>query len=232
MYNCNTIGLCRNRALLLWPMLCQYPSPSMEWESCIVTYRVYILPTDFRRSSSRGRMRRTPARFDEMSNMVGDRSSRGTDDLGTTPRRASSTTTSRSVAKSTRSSSAEAFTYGTSSIVAPSPIISAVATSDLVPSPCRSAVVSIRSRSASASTRLTSAASPRRSISSAPSARPAPRRVPSPVVEEADYITYEDAVSSDGEVPHCDDMQQQMTEMRRHMAAMHNLVHVMVSTTA
>ena len=56
--------------------------------------------------------------------------------------------------------------------------------------------------------------------------------MPSPVVEEADYIPYEDAVSSDGEVPRCDDMQQQMAEMRREMAAMHNLVHVMASTTA
>ena len=56
--------------------------------------------------------------------------------------------------------------------------------------------------------------------------------MPSPVVEEADYIPYEDAVSSDGEVPRCDDMQQQMAEMRREMEAMHNLVHVMASTTA
>ena len=209
----------------------EVPSPSMEWESCIINYRVYILPTDFRMSSSRGRKRRAPARFDEMSTMVGDRSSRGTDDLGTTRRRASLTTTSRSVAKSTRLSSAVAFTHGTSSIVAPPPIISAVATSHPMPSPCCPAVVSIRSRSVSASTRITSAATPRRSTSSAPSARRGPRRVPSPVVEVADYIPYEDAVSSDGEVPRCDDMQQQMAEMRREMAAMHNLVHVMASTT-
>ena len=101
-----------------------------------------------------------------------------------------------------------------------------------MPSPYRPAVVSIRSRSVSASTRMTSAAAPRRSTSSAPSARRVPRRVPSPVVEEADYIPYEDAVSSDGEVPRCDDMQQQMAEMRREMEAMHNLVHVMASTTA
>ena len=94
------------------------------------------------------------------------------------------------------------------------------------------AVVSIRSRSVSASTRITSAAAPRRSTSSAPSARRVPRRVPSPVVEEAEYIPYEDAVSSDGEVPRCDDRQQQMAEMRREMAAMHNSVHVMASTTA
>ena len=137
-----------------------------------------------------------------------------------------------SVAKSTRSSSAAAFTHGTSSIVAPPPIISAVATSHPMSSPYRPAVVSIRSRSVSASTRMTSAAAPRRSTSSAPSARRVPRRVPSPVVEEADYIPYEDAVSSDGEVPRCDDMQQQMAEMRREMEAMHNLVHVMASTTA
>ena len=123
---CVTLSLCRIRVLFLWPMLCQYPSPSMEWESCIINYRVYILPTNFRMSSSRGRKRRAPARFDEISTMVGDRSSHSTDDLGTTPRRAPSTTTSRSVAKSTRSSSAAAFTYGTSSIVAPPPIISAV----------------------------------------------------------------------------------------------------------
>ncbi len=102
-----------------------------------------------------------------------------------------------SVAKSTRSSSAAAFTHGTSSIVAPPPIISAVATSHPMPSPYRPAVVSIRSRSVSASTRMTSAAAPRRSTSSAPSARRVPRRVPLPVVEEADYIPYEDAVSSD-----------------------------------
>ena len=204
----------------------------MESESCIINYRVYILPTDFRMSSSRGRKRRAPAKFDEMSTMVGDRSSRSTDDLGTTPRRASSTMTSSSVANSTRSSSAAAFTHGTSSIVAPPQIISAVATSHPMPSRCRSAVVSIRSRSVSASTRMTSAAAPRRSTSSAPSARRVPRRVPLPVVEEADYIPYEDAVSSDGEVPRCDDMQQQMAEMLREMAAMHNLVHAIASTTA
>ena len=62
--------------------------------------------------------------------------------------------------------------------------------------------------------------------STAPSARSEPRRVPSPV-------------SSDGDVPHCDDVttanadiQQQMDEMVREMATMHNLVHVMASTTA
>ena len=56
--------------------------------------------------------------------------------------------------------------------------------------------------------------------------------MPSPIVEEADYIPYEDAVSSDGEVPRRDDMQHQMAEMRRGMAAMQNLVHFMASTTA
>ena len=59
-----------------------------------------------------------------------------------------------------------------------------------------------------------------------------PRRVPSPVVEEADYIPYEDAVSSDGEVPRRDDMQHQMAEMRREMAVMHNFVHFVASTSA
>ena len=119
------------------------------------------------------------------------------------------------VAKSTHLSLAAAFTRSTSSIVTPPPVISAVATSDPVSSPCRPAVISIRSRSAFASTRVTSAAVPRHSTSSAPAARRAPRSVPSPVVEEADYIPYEDAVSSDGEVPRCDDMHQQMADMRR-----------------
>ena len=234
---CVTLSLCRIRALLLWPTFCQNPSPSTEWESCIMNHRVYILQTDFRMLSSRGgkrraRKRRAPARFDEMSTMVGNRNSRGTDDLGTTPRRASSTTTSRSVAKSARSPSGTPFTHITSSIVTPPPIISAVATSDPVYSPCRPAVISIRSRSASASTRMTSAATLRRSTSSAPFAWRASRRVPSPVVDEADYIPYEDAVSSDGEVLRCDDMHQQIAEMGREMVAMQNLVNVMASTAA
>ena len=269
-------------------------------------------------SSGRGRKRRAPARFDEASSIVGDRSGRGTDDLVTIPRRASSTVTSRSVAKTTRSSSAVAST------MAPPPVFSAVATSDAVvslhprstsaaprrstsaaaprrstsaaaprrstsaaaprrstsaaaprrstsaaaprrstsaaaprrstsaaaprrstsaaaprrstsaaaPRRSTSAAAPRRSTSAAAPRRSTSAAAPRRSTSAAPSARRAPRRVPSPVDEEAVYIRHEDAVSSDGEGTHSDDMPAQMAEMRREMAAMHNLVHVMASTSA
>ena len=224
-------------------------------------------------SSGRGRKRRAPARFDEASSIVGDRSGRGTDDLVTIPRRASSTVTSRSVAKTTRSSSAVAST------MAPPPVFSAVATSDAVvslrprstsaaprrstsaaaprrstsaaaprrstsaaaprrstsaaaPRRSTSAAAPRRSTSAAAPRRSTSAAAPRRSTSAAPSARRAPPRVPSPVDEEAVYIRHEDAVSSDGEGTHSDDMPAQMAEMRREMAAMHNLVHVMASTSA
>ena len=184
------------------------------------------MPTDFRMSSDRERKRWAPARFDEASSIVGDRSGRGTDDLVTILRRASSTVMSRSVAKSTRSSSAPV------SIVAPPSVLSAVATSDAVSSPCRPAGVSIRHHSTSASTRITSAAAPRRSTSAAPSARRAPRCVPSPVDEESAYIPHEDAVSSDGEVTPSDDMPAQMAEMRREMAVMHNLVHVMTSISA
>ena len=62
----------------------------IEFEACIIIYRVYIVPTDFRMSSGNGRTRRAPARFDEASSIVGDRSGRGTGDLVTILRRASS----------------------------------------------------------------------------------------------------------------------------------------------
>ena len=150
MYNYNTISLCRNSALLCdiksAPNPCHSPLSNVVpipfsvigGESCIINYRVYILSTDFRMSSSRGRKRRALA---ARSGSTKCQLWSETDCLGTTPRTASTTTTSRSVAKSTRSSSAAAFNHGTSSSVAPPPIISAVATSHPMPSACRPAVV-------------------------------------------------------------------------------------------
>ena len=205
---------------------------------------------------------RPSARFVEASSIVGDRSGRGTDDLVMIPRRASSTVMSRSMAKSTRSFSVAASIVAPPSVLcaatsdavsspcrpavilirprstsASTRITSAVAprrsTSAVASRRSTSAVASWRSTSAVTSRRSTLAAAPQRSTSAAPSARRARRRIPSPVVdEEAVYITHEDAVSSDGEGTPSDDMPAQMAAMRREMAAMHNLVHVMTSISA
>ena len=193
---------------------------------------------------------RPSARFVEASSIVGDRSGRGTDDLVMIPRRASSTVMSRSMAKSTRSFSAAAsivapppsvLSAATSDAVsspcrpavisirprstsASTRITSAVAprrsTSAVASRRSTSAVASWRSTSAVTSRRSTSAVAPQRSTSAVPSARRARRRIPSPVDEEAVYITHEDAVSSDGEGTPSDDMPAQMAAMRREMAAM------------
>ena len=204
---------------------------------------------------------RPSARLVEASSIVGDRSGRGTDNLVMIPRRASSTVMSRSMAKSTRSFSAAASIVAPPSVLsaatsdavsspcrpavisirprstsASTRITSAVAprrsTSAVASRRSTSAVASWRSTSAVTSRRSTLAAAPQRSTSAAPSARRARRRIPSPVDEEAVYITHEDAVSSDGEGTPSDDMPAQMAAMRREMAAMHNLVHVMTSISA